>query len=74
MTINSNFTHTGSNLISTSQMPEGTFFKTPALISNAPNLSKSVYQPYFLMTLDDDTIAVNLQKMKDDLEKQLKDV
>jgi len=26
------------------------------------------------MTLDDDTIAVNLQKMKDDLEKQLKDV
>ena len=60
MTINSNFAHTGNNLVSTSQMPEGKFFKTPALISSAPNLSKSVYQPYFLMTLDDDTIAANL--------------
>ena len=60
MTINSNFAHTGNKLVYTSQMPEGKFFKTPALISSAPNLSKSVYQPYFLMTLDDDTIAANL--------------
>lgn len=74
MTINSNFTHTGGNLTSTSQIPEGKFLRTPALITNAPNLSNSVYQPYFLMTLEDDVIAANLQKMKADLETQLKDV
>jgi hypothetical protein len=53
---------------------EGTFLKTPALITNAPNLGKSVYQPYFLMQLDDETIAANLTKMKTDLEVKLKDI
>lgn len=33
-----------------------------------------MYQPYFLMTLDDETIAANLLKMKEDLEKKLKEV
>jgi hypothetical protein len=75
MTINNTLTHTGQNLTLTSVMPsEGTFLKTPALITNAPNLSKSVYQPYFLMQIDDDTITANLNKMKDDLEAKLKDV
>ncbi len=53
---------------------EGKFLKTPALITNAPNLGKSVYQPYFLMQLDDETIAANLTKMKTDLEVKLKDI
>lgn len=40
----------------------------------APNLSQSVYQPYFPMMLDDDTITANLLKMKEDLDKKLVEV
>ena len=50
------------------------FLRTPALMSKAPNLTKSIYQPYFPMTFDDETITMNLLKMKEDLETQLKDV
>lgn len=48
--------------------------RTPALISNAPNLSKSIYQPYYPMTFDDEAISANLLKMKEDLETKLKEV
>jgi len=48
--------------------------RTPALVSNAPNLMKSIYQPYLPMTFDDETITTNLLKMKEDLETKLKDV
>jgi len=33
-------------------------------MSKAPNLTKSIYQPYFPMTFDDETITANLLKMK----------
>jgi hypothetical protein len=43
-------------------------------MSNAPNLSKSIYQPYYPMTFDDEAISANLLKMKEDLEAKLKEV
>lgn len=43
-------------------------------MSNAPDLTKSIYQTYYPMTYDDETISANLNKMKDDLESKLKDI
>jgi hypothetical protein len=43
-------------------------------MSNAPDLGKSIYQTYYPMTYDDETISANLHKMKEDLETKLKDL
>lgn len=80
LNINSNLTHSGNYLLSSSTANLASNVLSPIQAKAVPTISslaclnQSLYQPYYTMLIDDDTITANLERMRDDFLAKLKQV
>jgi hypothetical protein len=80
LNINSNLTHTGSQVLSSSTGNLASNVLSPVQAKAVPTISslaclnQSLYQPYYTMLIDDETITANLERMRDDFLAKLKQV